>query len=41
MSLGSGKLLADIISGAESEISLEGMDMSRFNYANKTLLNHD
>jgi len=40
MSLGSGKLLADIISGIESEISLEGIDMSRFNYANKTLLNY-
>ena len=40
MSLGSGKLLADIISGIEPEISLEGMEMSRFNYANKTLLNY-
>ena len=40
MSLGSGKLLADIISGIEPEISLEGIDMSRFNYANKTLLNY-
>jgi len=40
MSLGSGKLLADIISGIEPEISLEGVDMSRFNYANKTLLNY-
>jgi len=40
MSLGSGKLLANIISGIEPEISLEGVDMSRFNYANKTLLNY-
>jgi len=41
MSLGSGKLLANIISGIEPEISMEGIDMSRFNYANKTLLNYD
>ncbi len=40
MSLGSGKLLADIISGIEPEISAEGIDMSRFNYSNKTLLNY-
>ena len=40
MSLGSGKLLANIISGIEPEISLEGIDMSRFNYANKTLINY-
>ena len=40
MSLGSGKLLADIISDIEPEISSEGVDMSRFNYANKTLLNY-
>ena len=40
MSLGSGKLLASIISGIEPEISMEGIDMSRFNYANKTLLNY-
>jgi len=40
MSLGSGKLLADIISCIEPEISSEGVDMSRFNYANKTLLNY-
>jgi len=40
MSLGSGKLLANIISGIEPEISLDGIDMSRFNYANKTLLNY-
>jgi len=40
MSLGSGKLLADIISCIEPEISLEGIDMSRFNYANKTLINY-
>ena len=35
MSLGSGKLLADIISCIEPEISSEGVDMSRFNYAIK------
>jgi len=40
MSLGSGKLLANIISGIDPEISMEGIDMSRFNYANKTLLNY-
>jgi len=40
MSLGSGKLLANIISGIEPDISLEGIDMSLFNYANKTLLNY-
>jgi D-amino-acid dehydrogenase len=40
MSLGSGKLLANIISGIEPEISMEGIEMSRFNYANKTLLNY-
>ena len=40
MSLGSGKLLSNIISGIEPEISMEGIDMSRFNYANKTLLNY-
>jgi len=40
MSLGSGKLLANIISGIEPEISMEGIDMSRFKYANKTLLNY-
>lgn len=40
MSLGSGKLLANIISDIEPEISMEGIDMSRFNYANKTLLNY-
>jgi D-amino-acid dehydrogenase len=40
MSLGSGKLLSNIISDIEPEISMEGIDMSRFNYANKTLLNY-
>ena len=40
MSLGSGKLLANIISGIEPEISLEGIDLSRFNYSNKTILNY-
>jgi len=32
--------LANIISGIEPEISLEGIDKSRYNYANKTLLNY-
>jgi len=40
MSVGSGKLLANLISGIESEISMEGIDMSRYNYANKTFLNY-
>ena len=40
MSVGSGKLLASLISGIESEISMEGIDMSRYNYANKTSLNY-
>lgn len=40
MSLGSGKLLADIVTGVESEISIEGIDMSRYKYSNKTNLNH-
>jgi len=40
MSLGSGKLLANIVSGVESEISLEGIDMSRYKYSNKTNLNY-
>jgi len=40
MSLGSGKLLANIVSGNESEISLEGIDMSRYKYSNKTNLNY-
>jgi D-amino-acid dehydrogenase len=40
MSVGSGKLLANLVSGNESEISMEGIDMSRYNYANKTSLNY-
>ena len=40
MSLGSGKLLANIVSGNEPEISLEGIDMSRYKYSNKTNLNY-
>jgi D-amino-acid dehydrogenase len=40
MSLGSGKLLASIVSGNEPEISLEGIDMSRYKYSNKTNLNY-
>ena len=33
MSAGSGKLLANLISGSEPEISLEGIDMSRYSFA--------
>jgi D-amino-acid dehydrogenase len=40
MSVGSGRLLASMISGIEPEISMEGIDMSRYNYANKTSLNY-
>jgi D-amino-acid dehydrogenase len=40
MSAGSGKLLANIISGSEPEISLEGLDMSRYSFANRTPQNY-
>jgi len=40
MSAGSGKLLANLISGIEPEISLEGIDMSRYSFANKTTQNY-
>ena len=36
MSAGSGKLLANIISGKGSGISSEGIDMSRYSFSNKT-----
>ena len=35
MSTGSGKLIADIVSGNKTEISLNGLEMSRYPYANK------
>ena len=35
MSTGSGKLIADIVSGNKTEISLNGLEMSRYTYANK------
>ena len=35
MSTGSGKLIADIVSGNKTEISLDGLEMSRYPYANK------
>ncbi|MGE4569857.1 MAG: D-amino acid dehydrogenase [Gammaproteobacteria bacterium] len=37
MSAGSGKLIADIVSGNETEISLDGLEMSRYPYANKVI----
>ncbi len=40
MSAGSGKLLANLISGVEPEISLEGIDMRRYSFANKTSKSH-
>ena len=40
MSAGSGKLLANLISGSEPEISLEGIDMSRYSFANRTPQNY-
>jgi D-amino-acid dehydrogenase len=35
MSTGSGKLIADIVSGNETAISLDGLEMSRYPYADK------
>ena len=35
MSTGSGKLIADIVSGNETAISLDGLEMNRYPYANK------
>ena len=40
MSAGSGKLLANLISGISSEISTEGFDMSRYSFSNKTRINY-
>ena len=36
MSAGSGKLLANLVSGANPDISTEGIDMSRYSFSNKT-----
>ena len=40
MSAGSGKLLANLVSGVAPEISLEGLDMNRYSFANKTYKRH-
>ena len=40
MSSGSGKLLADIVSGNQPEISIEGIDMNRYSFSNKTRKNY-
>ena len=40
MSAGSGKLLASIISSTKPEISFDGIEMSRYNYSNKTALKY-
>ena len=40
MSAGSGKLLADLVSGANPDISTEGIDMSRYSFSNKTRINY-
>jgi len=40
MSAGSGKLLANLVSGVAPEISLEGLDMNRYSFANKIYKRH-
>ena len=40
MSAGSGKLLANLISGIDPEISTEGIDMSRYSFSNKMIKNY-
>jgi D-amino-acid dehydrogenase len=40
MSAGSGKLLADLVSGIDPEISTEGIDMSRYSFSNKMIKNY-
>ena len=40
MSAGSGKLLSNLISGIDPEISTEGIDMSRYSFSNKTEFNY-
>ena len=40
MSAGSGKLLANLVSGIDPEISTEGIDMSRYSFSNKMIKNY-
>ena len=40
MSAGSGKLLANLVSGIDPEISTEGIDMSRYRFSNKMIKNY-
>ena len=40
MSAGSGKLLANFVSGIDPEISTEGIDMSRYSFSNKMIKNY-
>ena len=40
MSAGSGKLIANLISGINPDISTEGIDMSRYSFSNKIRKNH-
>ena len=40
MSAGSGKLLANLVSGIDPEISIEGIDMSRYRFSNKMIKNY-
>jgi D-amino-acid dehydrogenase len=40
MSAGSGKLLANLISDNKPEISIEGIDMSRYSFSNKVTKNY-
>jgi D-amino-acid dehydrogenase len=40
MSSGSGKLLANLVSGIDPEISTEGIDMSRYSFSNKMIKNY-
>ena len=40
MSAGSGKLLSNLISGTDPEISTEGIEMSRYSFSNKTEFNY-
>ena len=40
MSAGSGKLLSNLVSGIDPEISTEGIDMSRYSFSNKMIKNY-
>ena len=40
MSAGSGKLLANLVSGIDPEISTEGIGMSRYSFSNKMIKNY-